>query len=122
MLPYTFDKLMTETAVVERDEAVLDEFGGEAKAERVVIGSISCRYWWWKTGGSRGGSREFATPQRTINFTGGGLVCPLGSDIQDQDRIKEILDSEGNVMVDGPLRVVGVEEWDDHIEANLMRP
>ena len=122
ILPYTLEKLFTQEAVLERDACVLDELGGEPKAEREVIGSVECRFWWWKIGTSRGGVRELATAQRTVEFAGGGMIVPLGTDIRDGfDHVKEVLENGKTVFV-GPLRVVGVIEYEAHIEVPLMRP
>jgi hypothetical protein len=122
MLAYTMSKLLTQHANIERDEGTLDEFDGEAKRNRVVIAKVKCRFWWWREGGSRSTSKEYATPQRTINFTGGGILMQKGTNIEDGDHIENIEDPEGNVLVEGPFRVVAVEQQESHVEAALMRP
>lgn len=121
-LAYTMQQLLTQQAVIDRDKSKRDEFGGELKVEREVIETVRCRFWWWREGTSRGGPKEFATPQRTINLIGGGIIVPKETDIEEGDHIDAIQDLEGNTLVDGPFRVTGVEEWENHIECNLLRP
>jgi hypothetical protein len=36
--------------------------------------------------------------------------------------LADIQDPEGNVIVEGPFRVVAVQQLEDHLEAALMRP
>ena len=121
-LAYTLSRLLTQQCPIERDAATRDQFGGEAKSTREVVATLRCRFWWWRESGSRSPSKEYATPQRTINFTGGGVLLELGADIQDGDHIKQIEDPTGSVLVDGPFRVIAVEQTEDHVEAALMRP
>jgi hypothetical protein len=121
-LAYTLDRLLTEQAPVERDTATTDTFGGKTKTKREVVATPRCRFWWWRESGSRSPSKEYATPQRTINFTGGGIVVPLGTDIRDGDHVKEIQNRAGEMLVEGPFRIVAVEQTEDNLEAALMRP
>jgi hypothetical protein len=121
-LGYTLNRLLTEQAPVERDVGELDDFGGEAKADRQVIGTVRCRVWWWREAGSRSPSREYATPERTIHFTGGGVLLEPGADVLPGDHLANIEDEDGNVIVHGPFRVVSFEIVEDHLEAALMRP
>lgn len=109
--------------MIERDVAELDEFGGETKAKREVIGTIPARYWWWRVGGSRGGAKEYATSTRTVESLGGAMIVPLGSDIKEgYDHVAEIQDEDGKVLFEGPFRVVGVEEYESHLNVALVRP
>jgi hypothetical protein len=121
-LAYDLAQLLTQQCPVERDERALDRFGGETKADRKVIGTPRCRFWWWRESGSRSPSREYATPERTINFTGGGVLLEPGSDVQSGDHVQSIQDEDGGVIIEGPFRVVAVEQIEDHLEAALMRP
>lgn len=121
-LMYDLNQLLTQQCPVERDLAVLDRFGGETKADRQVIDTPRCRFWWWRESGSRSPSREFATPERSINFTGGGVLLEPGADVESGDHIKQIEDLDGNVIIAGPFRVVAFEIIEDHLEAALMRP
>jgi hypothetical protein len=122
MLAYTLSRLLTQHAPVERDVAELDEFGGEAKAERQIVATVLCRFWWWRETGSRSPSREYATPERTIHFTGGGVLLEPGADVKNGDHLASIQDSDGNVIIEGPFRVIAIEQIEDHLEAALMRP
>lgn len=121
-LAYTLNRTLTQQCPVERDMGVTDSFGGEAKTDRKVIATVRCRLWWWRETGSRSPSREYATPERTINFTGGGVLLEPGADVEDGDHIASIQDPEGNVIVEGPFRVIAVQQIEDHFEAALMRP
>lgn len=121
-LTYTLNRLLTQQAPIERDTATTDAFGGETKSKREVVETVRCRFWWWRESGSRSPSKEYATPQRTINFTGGGVLLPVGTDVRDGDHVKEIQDPGGGTLIEGPFRVIAVEQTEDHLEAALMRP
>lgn len=121
-LAYTLNRLLTQQAPIERDTATTDAFGGETKAKREVVETVRCRFWWWRESGSRSPSREYATPERTINFTGGGILLELDANVKDGDHVANIQDPDGNVLVDGPFRVIAVQLLEDHREAALMRP
>lgn len=121
-LDYTLNRMLIQQAPVERDVAVLDDLGGEAKADRQVVATVRCRFWWWRESGSRSPSREYATPERTIHFTGGGALLEPGADVKAGDHLANILDEDGEVVVFGPFRVVSFEVIEDHLECALMRP
>lgn len=121
-LAYTLNRLLTEQAPVERDVGERDKFGGEAKADRQIVATVRCRFWWWREAGSRSPSREYATPERTIHFTGGGVLLEPDADVLAGDHLASIQDPDGNVLVPGPFRVVSFEVVEDHLEAALMRP
>jgi hypothetical protein len=122
MLSYTLNQLLTQKVPIERDTATLDGFGGETKAKREVIATVRARFYWWRETGSRSPSREYATPEQTINFTGGGVLLEPGANVEDGDHIASIQDPEGKVLIKGPFRVIAVQQIEDHLEAALMRP
>jgi hypothetical protein len=122
-LEYTINKMLEfQQCPIERDVGELDRFGGEVKQDRVVLETVRCRFWWWRETGSRSPSREFATPERTIHFTGGGVMLDPQSQVKAGDHIAQVEDPEGNVIIAGPFRVVAVEQIEDHLEAAVMRP
>jgi hypothetical protein len=122
-LSYTINRLLeNQLAEIERDLATLDPFDGEAKAKPTLIGTIRCSFWWWKEGGARSPAREYATPQRSINFIGGFLMVEKGAEVKERDHVKAITDPNHKILIPGPFRVVAVEEWEDHNECSLMRP
>src|SRR5215472_6892991 len=122
-LYYDLVQLLTERAQVERDTATLDEFGGEPKAKREVVATLPCRFWWAKIGETgRSPMREYATPERTIHLTDGGLLLEVGANIRAGDHIKQIEDLTGKVLIEGAWRVISLLQIEDHVEAGLMRP
>lgn len=121
-LAYTINKTLTQKCTLLRDMSAKDELAGREKEERQVIETPRCRFWWWREAAGRAVAREYATPQRTINFTGGGILVEPGSVVADGDHVGDIEDRKGNVIIAGPFRVVAVEQVEDHLEAALMRP
>jgi hypothetical protein len=122
-LYYDLVQLLTERAVVERDLGALDGFGGEPKVKREVVATLPCRFWWAKVGETgRSPMREYATPERSIHLSDGGILLEVGANIRAGDRIKEITDLHGNQLIEGNWRVISLLQIEDHLEAGLMRP
>jgi hypothetical protein len=125
MLPYTLSEIYTQTVVIERDEAEPDEFGAVTKAEWLPVGETVCRLWWWKGSKStaKSASNQYARPQATYDETGGDLALPLDTDVKVTDRLGAVTDvSTGEVIDEGPFRIVSLNRYEDHIELSLERP
>ncbi len=115
MLPYTWDQVLVQKALIERDEAPRNKWGAETKAERVVVGEAPCVLAPFVEA-SRGRAEETATPVRTVAQIPALLIVPRDTDVAEKDWIKEIRDREGNQLVAGPFRVIGVIPYEDHLE------
>lgn len=120
-LAFDLDTLLTQSAPVERDQATPGPYGEQAKSEYKPITTLPCRFTWWHTESGRSTSREWADPEATIFYAGGILTLAAGADIQDGDHVANILEGE-IVVVDGPFQVNSVQLWEDHVEAQLVRP
>ena len=77
--------------------------------------------WWDKSEGARSANRTYVTPSRAVPMSEGGMICPLGTDITEQDRIAQLLDSNGNLLVDGIMTITAVLYQQDHMEVDLFR-
>lgn len=122
MLAYTLDKLLTQKCTIERDVETADAAGGKRKERREKVAEPRCLFSWWRERSGRSSAREYASPERTIDFTGGTLLLDVGADVEAEDHIGTVFDAEGKVAVTGPLRIVAVMELADHWECALMRP
>lgn len=124
MLQVTEALIYTQKVVIERDHASPDAFGAAVATEWEVLSTVPCRAWWWKGSKSsdKSPSAQYARPQTSINVTGGDMSVPLGTDVTDLDRVGALLDSAGNVIEEGPFRVIAVNPYEDHIELSLERP
>lgn len=123
-LPYTLDRITeSENAVLERNIAVPDKFGGSTELDWQVYLTVRCRFWWWHSEGARSAAREYGEDERNVNLRGGGMLLPLGTEVTDEDRLGRILDPEGNPIVDtGPFRIVAVLQLASHLELSLYQP
>lgn len=124
MLGSVESQIYTQVAVLQRNESGRTQFGAEKEAEWVTHATTPCRAWWWK--GSRSSdkspSSQYARPETTVNETGGDMAMPLGVDVTDEDRLLRLEDEEGNVIEEGPYRIIAVNHYDDHIELTLAKP
>jgi hypothetical protein len=124
MLAFTLAKIMVQLAVIERDQAKPDAFGAEVATDWKALSTVACRLWWWKgsKGTDKSASAQYGTPQATINVTGGDMCVPLGTDITDMDRIAKVTSLSGDLVEEGPFRVLSVNQYETHIELSLERP
>lgn len=116
--------LMDQEAVIERDTAVPDEAGGKTGRDWQPLATVECVLWWWKGSKSsdKSPSAQYARPQATIDITGGDMMLPLGTDVTDRDRIGTVTNEEGEVLEEGPFRIIAVNRYSDHIELSLESP
>lgn len=144
MLAYTLQKtLELQRAVIERNIAAPDKFGGDEQADwQTLGGTVRCRFYWRKQSGRLGASKESAAPQRTVALKQGGMLLPAGTDISDAndlngdaDRIVAVYnvpagtegvfdpeDPESDPVVQGPLYVQAVFAYADHVEISWLSP
>jgi hypothetical protein len=124
MLSYTLQHILSQRAVIEREKAATDSFGGKPKAEWATLSIAHCRLWWWKgsKGTDKSSSKEVGRPQATIDITGGEMAVPLGTDVTAEDRIAKVTTPDGTVLEEGPFRILSVNVYETHIELSLERP
>lgn len=119
---YTLSRVWeNERAVIERNVAAV-KWGTKEKAEWEPFLTVKCVFPWWRTEGARSTAREYAEPERAINLVGGVLIVPLGTEATDEDRIGKITTKAGVTLIPGPLRIVSVLEYPEHLELNLWKP
>ena len=120
-LSYTLQRLFTEQAVVERDTAGEDAYGASTGPNFEYHATVPCRLWWDKSSGARAANRVYVSPSRTVPTSVGGMIVPLGTDINENDRVTAVRDRQGNPKVDGIFQVSAVLYEEDHIELDLVR-
>lgn len=142
MLAYTLQKtLELQRAVIERNMAAPDEFGGDPQDDWQTLATVPCRFYWRKQSG-RGPAKEVTAAQRTVAMKEGGMILAAGTDISDAndlngdaDRISAIYDvpagtdgvfdpddPESDPIVQGPLYVQAVFAYADHVEISWLSP
>lgn len=121
-LAYDLNLLLTCVAPFERDERILDKYGGEKERNWKRIGEPRCELAWWRVVSGVGAAKEYADPEATLFFNGGYVIFEPGTEILEGDRVLEIKRAAGGLMASGPFRVISVMPWRNHVEANIMRP
>ena len=124
MLAYTFNQLLTEQAVVERDMSTGDAYGASTGPDWQYHLTAPCRLWWDRSTGVRSANRTFVTPAREVPLDEGGMVFPMDTDIGENDRITVI-----NVFnrdtgtwepyVEGLFTITAVIAQEDHLEVDV---
>ena len=120
MLAYTLERLLTQKAVIERNEAAGDNFGADGRSNWQEHLTVSCRLWWDKFG-ARSPSRTYVDPARTVPISEGGILVPLGTDVTEKDRIARILDGNGDPYIEGNFTITAVMNEEDHMELAIER-
>lgn len=120
-LAFDLATLFTQEAQVERDEASQGPYGEEESTGYALVATLPCRFTWWHSESGRSTSREWADPEATVFYAGGILYLPAEADIRDGDHVANVLEGEA-VVVKGPFQVDSVQTYEDHVEANLVRP
>lgn len=125
MLDLTLAQLLIQTVVIERDVQPPNEWGSETPHDWQPHATVECRLWWWK--GSRSSakspSEQYARPQATYDETGGDMLLPDGTDVTTADRLGAVTDTQtGEVIDEGPFRILSVNRYEDHVELSLARP
>lgn len=109
---------MVMRATVQRDVAQqeLDDDYGHIPDWQTLHAALPCRYW------IRSGVglfvREVSTANMEAVIRDMRAICPV-VDVTEGDRIGQITDRQGQVLVDGPLNIRGVERRSGHIELLL---
>ncbi|MGH3265165.1 MAG: hypothetical protein ACRDNS_24590, partial [Trebonia sp.] len=87
MLAYTLDRLLTEQALIERDQGVGDAYGAPGQPDWQPHLTVACRLAWDRSSGVRSADRTYVTPARAAPMSEGLIVVPLGTDVTERDRI-----------------------------------
>lgn len=125
MLEQTLSQLLIQTVVIERNQGGKDAAGATLPPNWEPLSTVECRLWWWKGSRSSGKSPsdQFARPQATYDETGGSMALPDGTDVTTSDRLGAVTDTlTGEVIDEGPFRILSVNRYEDHVELSLERP
>jgi hypothetical protein len=120
-LAYTQNMLFIHQAVIERDVATTDQYGADTPPDFQVLATVPCRLFWARGSGMRS-QKELETPQRLAAVTSGGVMFPLGTDLNEADRIARILDSNGDLYIEGTFEVLAAAAQETHLEVSVVRP
>jgi hypothetical protein len=126
MLAYTFNNLLTEQAVVQRDISSADGYGSTTGPNWQYLSTIPCRLWWLRSEGIRSANRRWVTPARDVPMDEGGLLVPLDTDITELDRITAInvYNSQTGTWLPyaaGNYTITAVLKEEDHMEIDVSR-
>lgn len=106
---------MTYRATVQRDAAAgTDDWGQAVQPDYQPHGTFDCRVW------SRQ-RRELVGDDRTAVVEDLRAMFPLGSDLQNRDRITALADRRGDTVLPGAFLIGPLQLKGDHIEAALER-
>lgn len=127
MLQYTFQSLLTEQAVIERDMAGGDGYGGSEKPDWQYLATVPCRLVWSRATGVRSANRTYVSPARAVPVDEGMLMMMLGTDVTENDRIAvvNLFDSQTGDWTpysDGNFTITAVLSEEDHMEVDVSHP
>ena len=125
-LLYTLERLMTEQAIIERDQGAYDAYGADGEPDFQYLSTVPCRFWWDRSTGARSANRTYVSPAREVPVSDGGLLVPSGTDVTERDRITSIQSFNPQTgkwvtYIQGLFTVTAVLTEDDHMELNLTR-
>lgn len=126
MLAYTFNALLTEQAVIERDKSSPDGYGSTTTPDWQYHATVPCRLWWDRSSGVRSANRTYVSPARDVAMDEGGLLVALGTDITELDRITVInvynaAKGSWEPYVTGNFTITAVLSQEDHMEVDVSR-
>lgn len=121
MIAYTLNRLLTQQAVLQRDTAQLDNFGGLAKVGWQPYITVPARLFWYRSEGLRSSQREYADQERLIPLQIGGLIVPLDTNVTETDQVASVLNADGTVYVAGPFQITAALNVETHMELALYR-
>lgn len=107
---------MTQRALVQRfTPGTVDDFGNSLPGTWAThIASLAC--WWY---GST--EREAVTEETTAVVADIKLLVPVDADVTEQDRINQVKDRLGTVVLDGILGIETVLRLRSHKQLTLSR-
>lgn len=118
---YTINRLLIQQAVLERDVAQDDRYGGQNPPEWEELATVPCRLYWDKSTGARSANRTYVSVSREVPISEGGMIIPSGTDVTEEDRVVRVLTSTGDLFVDGIFEIVAVINQFTHFELSVQR-
>jgi len=105
---------MTHRATVERDAnlgAGSTGWGSDPSPSwSANLTDQPCWYWFAETD-----SRTNVSGESLVAFTTRKVIFPLGTDIEETDRISTITDRQGVEVADGPMRITSIGRRSNHL-------
>ena len=106
---------MTMRAKLERDqETGSDSFNNPLPEDFQALATVSC----WAFSKAR---REVVDGDKTAVLEDLRLMVPLATDVNEKDRVANVLDREGTVLFAGPLRIDSVVRRRRHLELLVQK-
>lgn len=121
MLAYTFDRLTTHLAWIERNFSGLDEYGGQRTDDWQPYLQVPGRYAPAKGVSSRSVNRTYVSPNRDAPVQEGLLLVATGTDVTEADRLGKITKPDGTLLFGGPFIITAVVEFESHLELTVFR-
>lgn len=107
---------LIHVATVQRDSnaGVVTNGIQQAPSWSDHLTNLACRA--WTTTG-----REVLDPTTSVIVEDMRVIVPLGTDVNEQDRITGVVDHEGNSVISGNVGIRAVITRKDHLELILVR-
>jgi len=107
---------LVHTATVQRDAnaGVVTNGVQQAPSWSDHLTGLACRA--WTTAG-----REILDPTTSVIVEDMRVIVPLGTDVNEQDRLTGVVDREGNSVINGTVGIRAVITRKDHLELILVR-
>jgi hypothetical protein len=86
---------MKYRVTIERDYATDVDGFGQKHGDWRELCTVACHAW----AGSSGGKHTSAGEARTVTSDMPGMIVPKGTDVKTTDRVQQILDRAGNVIL-----------------------
>lgn len=115
------DTALTMQAALERDHATEDAHGAKTGRDWQPLATVAC-FLWWGTGSvaTRIGSPQ-VRPEATVDLNMGGMIFPEGTDLTARDRVSQVLSADGSVLIDSPLEILAVAQFEGLTEVTFRR-
>lgn len=100
---------------IQRDTAAgtIDAGGQSAPPYwQTITSGLPCRAWTNVAREPSDAGKSFVVEDRQV-------VVPLGTDVTEADQLGDILDRAGMVLFKGPMNILGVLAYPDHLELSL---
>ena len=126
VLPFDLANLLSDgqgagLAVLERDMAEPDAYGGTQKPNWQPLSTVECVLVWNKSTGTRSANRTYVSPDRRVPVSESFMIVPAGTDVTENDRVAQILDVDGAGTVEGQFTITAVLNQETHIEVYMER-
>lgn len=103
-------------ATTQRDANVANDYGDDGVQDwDTNLSALPCHV--WSRSNARAGSERFGTEVPTADYNA-LMICPLGSDIVETDRVYDVKDLRGNELFD-TMEIAALFRRKYHIEVRL---